>query len=207
MTCVSNVIRKEQTMRKGKVSLVIIVTLLIGIVIGFAIALSIGVVFHHLEPDTLLTDRPKTFGDIEIWALKSENNKEDEDPYKTLIMKKTEIPFFYAAQNKDGKVTEIAIVGENNSIRLSIKSSEETGGWKTAIYGCTKGYTKGEQYVDIDFDGQFDAKNIFDNQGELLSKWIYSDGIWQKVDYLDDGKAILGQTRYVFDANSGWRED
>jgi hypothetical protein len=176
----------------------------LGVLLSAIVLILLGTYCNYMDPYTIMRGHPKIFGDLKIRTVE-ENDDKEINCY--LVMLKDDKQFFYAQKNKENKVTDVAIVGANNSIRLSIKSSEETGGWKTAIYGCTKGYTKGEQYVDIDFDGQFDAKNIFDNQGELLSKWIYSDGIWQKVDYLDDGKAILGQTRYVFDANSGWRED
>jgi len=192
---------------KARKTLSTIIILFIGIVIGFAIALLIGAVVYYLDSDTLLTDHPKTFGDIEIWALKHENHEEDEKPYKTLIMKKNKTPFFYAAQNKDGKVTEIAIVGENKSIRLTIKTSKEPGKWEEAIYGCTKDYITGEQYIDINFDGQFETKYIFDNIGELISRHIYIDGIWKEIESFKNRVAISGQTKYVFDPNSGWQKE
>lgn len=189
-------------MRKGKVSLAIIVSFFVGIVVGIIVSLSIGAVLYYLEPDTLLPDHPKTFGDIGILV---ENYEEDEEPNKIMLMTKNKIPFFYADQNKDRKVTEIAIVGKNESIRLTMKATEEPSGWKNVTYGCvTADYTKGERYFDINFDGQFDVKYFFDDTGALISKHIYLDKAWEKVERLEKGKAILDQKTYVFSNDSGW---
>lgn len=184
-----------------------IIILFIGLVIGIAIFLAIGAVLSRLEPDTLLTDRPKTFGDIKIIALEPNDAKEDKDVGKMLVMaKKEETPFFYVEADKSGKVTNLIVLGENNSIRLTIKASEQPGKWERAVYGRTKDYTTGEQYVDLDFDGQFDAKYTFDDLGKLILRHIYLNGIWKEIDSFKNKTAISDQTTYVFDANSGWRK-
>jgi len=186
-------------MRKGK-----IISFCVGTIVGFGLTVLAGAIIHHTEPDTLIPERPKRFGDIKIWALDYENNEEEEGPDKTLIIRKNEIPFFYAGQNKDGKVTEIAIVGENEEIRLTMKAIEGWG-WKYVTYGCVTGdYTRGERYFDINFDGQFDAKNFYDDAGALISQHIYLDKAWRKVESLEKGKAILDQKTYVFSDDSGW---
>ncbi|MHC4158652.1 MAG: hypothetical protein ACYSSO_06195 [Planctomycetota bacterium] len=195
-------------MRKGKVSLGIIVTFFVGVFVGFGLAVLTGAIIHHTEPDTLIPERPKRFGDIEIRALDYENDEEDEGPDRTLMIKRNEIPFFYAAQDKDGKVKEAAVVGENESIRLKMKAVGEAGEWRGASYGCVTGdYIKGEWYFDINFDGQFDEKFLFDDDGELISKYIYVylDKEWRKAERLEKGKAITGDEKtYIFSDDTGW---
>ena len=175
----------------------------LGVLLSAIVLILLGTYCNYMDPYTIMRGHPKIFGDLKIRTVE-ENDDKEINCY--LVMLKDDKQIFYTQKNKENKVTDLAIVGANNSIRLSIKSSEETGGWKNAIYGCTNGYTKGEQYVDIDFDGQFDAKNIFDNQGELLSKWIYLDGIWQKVDYLEGQKATADHRNYTFQHGYGWHE-
>ena len=119
-------------------------------------------------------------------------------------MRKNRIPFLYAEENKDEKVTDVSVMGENESIRLTIKASEKPGKWEKAIYGCTKGYTSGEQYIDIDFDGQFDVKHFYDESGTLISKHIYLGKVWKRVESLEKGKAILDEKTYVFSKEAGW---
>ena len=123
-------------MRKGKVSVGIVVTFFVGVIVGCGLTVLAGAIIHHTEPDTLIPERPKRFGDIEIWALYYESDEEDEWRDRTLMIKRNEIPFFYAAQNKDGKVKEAAVVAENESVRLTMKAVGEAGEWRGVSYGC-----------------------------------------------------------------------
>ena len=191
-------------MGRGKISLGIIVSFFAGIVVGIVICLAIGAALYYSKGDTLVTGHPERFGDMEILALEPDYLKEGEEPSRIMIIRKNKNPFLYAEENKDGKVTDVAVMGKNESIRLTIKASDKPGKWEKAIYGRTKSYTSGEKYLDIDFDGQFDVKYFHDDGGTLISKHIYLDKVWQMVESVEKGKAIIDEKTYVFSYDFGW---
>ena len=181
--------------------------LFIGVVAGIVISLSIGAYLNYIDPYTLLRGHPKKFGDIRILAFTPDDVEVDEDIGEVLMMTKNNAPFFYAHTDKSGRVTNIAIVAERDIIRFTMTASDKLGKWKNAMYACDKhgDYTVGEKYIDINFDGQFDTKHVFDDTGEKVSSYIYTDGVWKQIDRGDLTSAVSGQTMYIFDPNSGWR--
>jgi hypothetical protein len=162
---------------------------------------------------------PRYFGrDIKIWIEKTPaKQREAFDISTALRMSKNGIPFFMIWLDKAGEVTNLALNGRDN-LCFNMRSSSGSGKWEHGVYsghrhGVYDGHRynedirEGEMYVDIDFDGQFDAKYTFDELGKLISKHIYLNGIWKEINSFENKKAILGQTTYVFDANSGWRKE
>lgn len=196
--------KKKETFRT-------IILLLIGIFIGFAIVLFIGAIGSYVYPVTTLT-WPKKFGDIIIWAKKPPNVEGTADPnvYKMLWMKKNDIPFLMITQNEAGRNTDLFIFNDKKHPVFSLESLDTPSKWGQARY-CgdnQAGKIVGDVFVDIDFDGRFDVKYVKDSDGKYASVSIFVDGSWQRVNHCNakDMTAILGETKYTFDPNSGWRK-
>jgi hypothetical protein len=174
-----------------------------GIVVGIVICICVifAIVLNDIDPYIHLW-RPKKFADITISPFKPEGN----DTTESLTMKKGGKNFFYAWMDKTGKVTNIAIADQNDAVRFTMTVSEENGKWGNAMYFCDKpgNLITGEKYIDINFDGQFDLKKIFDSAGNLKSEFVYVDKAWKQVDRCNEKEAMVGRTTYIFDANHGW---
>lgn len=100
---------------------------------------------------------------------------------------------------EDGRISKIVIFGnkvhDNRKMPVFVlTASEKKGVWKNvryiptvkAIYenGKPSNYAiKGELYEDIDFDGQFDVKRIYNEEDEMviISESIYIDEKWCEV--------------------------
>jgi hypothetical protein len=184
-----------------------IIALIIGVFIGFATSLLIGAIGSYLHPCTRLTGWPKTFGDIKVWAQDvSEIKKNTDDVSKVMLMAKADIPFLSVDMDRTGNVVSLSLLGRRETLNFTMTASDEVGKWGRAIYaGSSSGYTTGEMYVDINFDGHFDVKRIFDDTGKEISMYIYIDRTWTPVDRCNLQEAVLGQKKYVFDNNSGWQ--
>lgn len=119
------------------------------------------------------------------------------------------------------------IDGEGNACCLTVSADEptaafkvekdmESGRWRTAQY-TAQTYAKQDRrvhLVDIDFDGYFDAKNIFSaGREEQPDNYIYKDGAWKEVDvFLDAAEfghagKIVNRRRifYEYDEEEGWK--
>ena len=81
------------------------------------------------------------------------------------------------------------------------------GKWGQANYSGRVGV--GDFLVDINFDGRFDVKYVKDDNGKIISANIFINDKWQRVNNCraKDMTAILGETKYIFDPNSGWRKE
>jgi len=200
--------RKGKAMRKGKVSLGIIVTFFVGVIVGLGIAVLAGAILYYIEPDTLLTECPKTFGDIKVWAFEPTDLEEDEDVDKSLVMAKDDIPFLYIFQNEAGEISSFHLSSGPQKSVFHMTPQSTPGKWGQARYskGNGTGHLVGNGFTDIDFDGQFDFKFVLDDNGKRISRSIFIDGVWQKIDRCntDDMIAVSGQTKYIFEPNSGW---
>jgi hypothetical protein len=180
----------------------------IGFIACFVVLFSIAGILDYRDPYTTLRGFPKKFGDIKIAALKPADLRENEDIDEILMMTKDDIPFFYASANKSGKVTEVAILGAEKQIRFAMFTSESPSGWERAMYSCDRdNYTIGEEYIDFNFDGQFDAKSFYNDKGIEIRKYIYIDNDWKLVDSTKGKGVRVGGAKYVFDPNTGWRQD
>jgi len=185
-----------------------IVILFIGIVIGFAIVLLIGAIGSYVHPVTSLT-WPKKFGDIKIFSHKplAVEGTIAQDIDEMLVMAKNNTPFLVIFKNKAGKITRLDLLNDKERPVFSIEPLGAPDKWGKAAY---RGYNEagelaGDDFEDINFDGHFDIRHIFDDTGKKVSRYIYIDQDWKKVDRCDFKKAIADTTTYVFDFNDGWR--
>ena len=203
-------------MNKQKTSSLMI--LLAGIAIGIVILLSIGAILSWIDPGTELTGHFKTFGDIKVSAYKSsvvEDEKIPEEFYqeanKMLLMTKDNIPFLMIHQDKEGEISNLYLLRGNYDPVLTMQPSKSPGKWFQASYGMSDGTGKpiGETFIDIDFNGSFDFKILMDDIGNLLSRSIHLDGVWEEVDKcnINAKRAAIGQSRYIFDPNLDWRHE
>lgn len=115
---------------------------------------------------------------------------------------------------------------------LLLNGWDTSGCWECATYTATqprgdKDYFPivGDMYQDIDVDGQFDAKRVYNARSKVVSESIFLEGSWKEIcrvneDGLflkigqlrsEDRKAFLTQgeqrTHYVFHPGVGWRID
>ena len=155
---------------------------------------------------------PRTFGDIKVLSREPFGGEggEGQNIYKTLMMTKDDIPFLTINQNEPGKIDVLVLLNDREEAVLSMKPLAASGKWGQIMYGKSNeaGNLVGDVFVDIDFDGQFDVKHVMDDNGKRLSVSIFIDGSWQEVDRcsVKEMRADIGQTRYTFDPNSGWRK-
>jgi hypothetical protein len=123
-------------------------------------------------------------------------------------MTKDNKAFLYASRDINGKVTDLALTDERGNIRFSLKSSTQPSRWLYATYGCScEDLTESEEYVNFDFNGQFDAKYIRSATDELLSSHIYTSGTWRNVDRTDGQIVFSGPDAFRFHTGSGWQLD
>ena len=190
----------------------------LGTVIGIIGLFAVGVIMVHLGYATELTSRHKTFGDIEIWAQKPVIPKGEEVPVdfyhkadEILWMTKDDAPFLMIAKDINGKISGMYLLKNKDEPVLTLEPSNFPRKWGKASYSnCRKGKPVGDVFIDIDFDGCFDIKVVTDSSGNRISRFIFINNNWQIVDHLslDKMKAGVGETKFLFDPNSGfWLED
>ncbi len=172
---------------------------LVGIIAVFVGLIAIFAIVAPRDAKVIL-NRPYKFADIKICHLKNTDGD-------SLILAKDKKIFFYAETeaNKPDEVTNIAIIDQNDVVRFKMTASKE-GKWKNAVYLCDQpsGYTIGEAYTDINFDGQFDIKDVYDDAGKRIDIFIYIKKDWKKVDGANAKEAASRQVKYIFDTNYGW---
>jgi hypothetical protein len=178
----------------------------VGIFVGFIITLMFGWLMSYIDPSFLeLTSSPRSFGSINISVVSDEP-----DSIKMLLMTKDDIPFFAIDADKSGEIKGLSLIKDGKgALSFTLRPSDVPGKWERAIYANENknGKFNGEMYVDINFDGQFDVKHVFDDNGQKVSCHIYTQGIWTQVDSGDLSNALSGQTEYHFDPNLGWQEN
>ncbi len=180
-----------------------------GFVVGIICLYLIETYSAYLSPNAELYGYPKKFGDVTITAFKSTGLQESKGIDKILMITKGESPFFYASKNNAGRVTEVAILGQEKQIRFVMFAAEKNEtGWANAMYAYGKNnLTIGDKYTDINFDGKFDEKEVYNEKGTKLTTYIYVDNNWKQADSVMDGGVKVGGIKYVFDADAGWRKD
>jgi hypothetical protein len=178
-----------------------------GFVVGIICIYLIQTYSAYLSPNAELWGYPRKFGDVTITAFKSSDQQASKGIDKILMITKGESPFFYASKNKAGNVTEAAILGQEKQIRFVMFASNK-GGWANAVYAYGKNnLTMGDKYTDINFDGKFDEKEVYNDKGTKLTTYIYVDNNWKQADSAVDGGVKVGGIKYVFDAGAGWQKD
>ncbi len=216
-------------------SLPLAIVFLMGIAVGIIGFPFIASVLVDTK-DTLSADPlPKTFGDIIIWAGKinlAEDVKKNEahEPNSIIFKKGLEIaiaennnrqiaiskqgddfPFLRIGQDPNGKTVQVFLAKDKFTPVFWMEPSSMPNKWGGATYSSIKFKDEpiGESYTDINFDGCFDCKRVSKGDGKRPSDFILLEGNWQEVDRCNPKqmKATIGQTDYIFDANSGlWEE-
>ncbi len=190
-----------------------VITIFIGIVVGFILTILIGIFQYHIFGCERPLVGTATSGDIAISVLKAsafEEGIDDPNIDEVLGMKKKGKMFLMMFQDKAGNTIKLGLFDEKKHPILTMKSLSASGRWGNANYGGANeaGRLIGDNYTDINFDGNFDVKLVFDGTGKgVLRKEIYINGIWKQVERCNFRKAILDQTTYVFDSNTGWHEE
>ncbi|MCK5473529.1 MAG: hypothetical protein KAI59_05805 [Planctomycetes bacterium] len=190
--------------------------LFMGIGIGIVATFLFGMIACYLDPDTIVVGEPQTFGDIKIWAQKPsivDGNKVPSGLYqgshRKIWMTKDNIPFLMISQNEAAKTAGLLLLKNEHQPILCLDALEYPGQWGQAIYssgGEEIDKPVGDVLVDIDFDGHFDFKLVFDYDGKNISRSIFIDKAWQEIEHcnIEQGKAAIGEKIYTFDPNSGW---
>lgn len=191
-------------MQKRRV-LIFCLGLLAGIAIGFGIAILIGAIARYRDSGTPFAG-PKTFGEVKVAVADMSNDancNSDNIPYMMLITR-AGTPFLAIGFDTTGRVKNVSVVGEENTMRFTMNAREGLPGWKNAMYGrqIEAKHTVGEVYIDNNFDGQFDTKVLRDDSGQKISRSIYLDGTWKEIDR--DTDLFDPNSAYIFDPNSGW---
>lgn len=90
------------------------------------------------------------------------------------------------------RISEFSLVGNEGQPVFTVDASNKAGVWHKANYTSFVKIDKplgrwvdympvGEHYEDIDFDGHFDAKMVYNEKGEIDSFYIFIKGQWQEV--------------------------
>lgn len=116
-----------------------------------------------------------------------------------------------AAKFEKGKMAEFGIYGNeiSNNERmfvLIIEASDKPKVWHRAMYlpdaksdGTGEIKFKGESYIDVDFDGQFDAMDIYSENSELISQSLFVNGKWLEICKLNSKGDWLKKSAYDVD--------
>jgi hypothetical protein len=96
-----------------------------------------------------------------------------------------------------------SIEGRPETPVLLLEASQAPGQWDTVTYAATKPRQgtdyypmRGETYDDIDFDGQFDAKRVYNKKHEIVSMSIYLDGACKEICRVNDAGLFLKVGKY-----------
>jgi hypothetical protein len=73
---------------------------------------------------------------------------------------------------------------------LIMQASDKPGVWRFAGYGLTipgddRERFVGDVYVDLDVDGRFDGKQVFNDKSAVVSDSIFINGEWRELGHLD----------------------
>lgn len=196
-----------------------ITMLFIGIITGIAIIIGIGGILNYVYPDTEFNGSPKTFGDIKIYVQEYKDPEGIEIPEgllpecaKELWMTKDDAQFLLITQDKDGKVNGLFLCKNNKRPVFWMEPLSSTGMWGNATYSSViiKEKVVGDIFRDMDFDGRFDFKINIAEDPNKISRVIWLDESWHKIDdfSIEKMEAKIGQTLYKFDPNTGcWQKD
>lgn len=185
----------------------------IGLAIGITMVFLIGVIMSRTIGKEL-TSGSRTFGDIRIVVQKQGDPKGIEIPEgllvehaKELWIAKDDIPFLLITQDKAGKVNSLYLCKHPHRPVFWMKPLHSPGKWGNAVYSCVRLTEKpvGDALTDIDFNGRFDFKLTCAADGNGISRFIFVDDSWQKVDHYSakEMEATIRETRYTFDPNTG----
>ncbi len=153
--------------------------LFVGIAMGVVIIIIIGAIGSYLDPSTALTKHPKKFGDITIFVQEAASGGDalcqDEDIDQMLFMAKADVPFLTIGLDNSGKINGLSLLDNRGKLFFTMTPSTDSGRWEGAIYAGqdNNDCIVGEMFVDINFDGRFDIRRIYDDTGKKVSSYIY----------------------------------
>jgi len=118
-----------------------------------------------------------------------------------------------ASRLNNGVFSNLQVMTDNDARRggLHIVPCNGPAGLRLYYAKAQNGIPTGDGYTDIDLNGQFDIKTIFDQNGKVASKWISLDLQWEKVDWYDEDNGIAGfgprgeKAAYGFEYYHGWK--
>jgi hypothetical protein len=101
--------------------------------------------------------------------------------------------------------------GQERTPLLVFGASKTPGQWRDVTYGARKppkgkDYYPlvGETYEDLDFDGQFDAKRVYNSKSEMVAQAIYLDGLWKEILRVNDDGVFLKIGKYYSDSGTAF---
>lgn len=89
------------------------------------------------------------------------------------------------------------------TVVLVMQASDKPGVWRLASYGLTvpddnRHRFVGDVYVDLDCDGRFDGKQVFNDKSAIVSESISMNGEWRELGRLDSN-GQFAKTKGSFD--------
>ncbi len=179
-----------------------IMIFLTGIVCGFGIALSIGFYRMNKDKGTQIIGL-KLFGNVEMFPVDMSSAMLP-DLSEMLIFRcdGENIASFFLDPNR--KLTEFSMYKKGSDETIFRVTRDIDNNWTRLIYGDVG---KGETYIDIDCDGNFDLKWIRGDSHGLIRQ-IYLGGKWQAVSKCNLEEATMqgdqGTVKYIFEEGKGW---
>jgi hypothetical protein len=148
---------------------------------------------------------PGRFGDIRVTSYLTKSGRE------ALVLRKADYSFMLIPKEESGEIDEfdirdgierqlvtgtfeggrlskITVFNNSGNLVFGLFSSGKEGIWERAhymSYDLASKKSNGPHYTDIDFDGQFDAKAMFSQDGTLIGCFIFRNGKWQKIDWFN----------------------
>lgn len=88
------------------------------------------------------------------------------------------------------------------TVVLVMQASDKPGVWRQVSYGLTvpddnRHRFVGDVYVDLDVDGRFDAKDVFNDKSAVISQSIFINGEWRELGRLDSNGQFTKRVKRV----------
>jgi hypothetical protein len=211
--------------------------LLCGFLLGVVVVVAVRYMRSGLGYDKDLVPLG-TFADVRVSTGITKSRRE------ALIVRKADYPFIQLSKdNKSGEIGEfdildgldrrllvgafeggrlstITVFNNSGSVVFGFGASNKAGMWERAHYVNYDDASKkliGTHYTDVDFDGRFDAKAEYNQDGRPIGAYIYKNEQWQKVDWFNvyqraptpveaRVKEADKEVRFDFEYGKGWAE-
>ena len=198
-----------------KLRLSYIIVFIAGTVFGIGLCMALAFYNIHQEMGKPLVG-PRIFGDIRIIPNKflskefySYSKLDSEE--NVLFLEKDGVRFMAIVQDSNGITRSINTVSKDNPVDgggFMMQPSQSPSKWECCYGGpMIKGKPSGELYWDFNFDGQFDTRSVYDENGGKKVLWIFINGDWHKVVGANRWRAKDDSAMFHFDPNTGWLQD
>jgi len=168
---------------------------------------------------------PLLFKDVRVAVAKAEDGKD------YLFMLKNDYHFFSLSSNssaevdmfviqdgvgrglmggrfKDSRLESLYLVNNEGRPVCSVDALPEAGRWGRLSVLAGNATATGENYIDIDLDGQMDVLRFLENTKTVGWTKIRLNGEWTRIYNYDNRKATAtsqdGEVKYAFEGNVGW---